>query len=107
MDDVPAAQAATHREVLAQIADGEQRTHAATASVGAKWQAATWPAAFSSRAGATCRHTSRAWAQRLANTHPGMRVLRLGTVPGISVSLASAPASDEPSRGTAASRPWV
>jgi hypothetical protein len=38
--------------------------------------------------------------------HPGMRSLRLGTTPGISASLASVPASEELSFGTAASRPW-
>src|SRR5215475_12694684 len=103
---VRAHEAAAQRELLLEIVDGEQCAHAATA-LGAIWHAAKWRAVFSSSAGASCRQTSRASLQRLANTHPGMRSLRLGTTPGISASFVPAPASEEPSFGTAASRPWV
>ena len=41
------------------------------------------------------------------NTQPVMRSVRLGTLPGISASFVSAPAREEPSFGTAPSRPCV
>jgi 3-hydroxyisobutyrate dehydrogenase len=53
------------------------------------------------------RHRSRANPQRLANVQPGVGCLRLGTTPGISASLVGVAASEEPSLGTALSRPRV
>jgi hypothetical protein len=90
--------------MLREIADLE-KAHAATNSLRAKWQAAKWRAAFSSSGGATWRQISRAKAQRFANAQPMTRSLPLGTAPGISASFRAAPASDEPSFGTALSRP--
>src|SRR5260370_23545070 len=94
--------------MLLEIVDREQDlSHAATVTLAAKWQAAKWPGAFSSSTGATRRHSSRANAQRLANTQPAMRSLRPGTTPGISASFPPPAPSEEPSLGTALSRPWV
>src|SRR6516165_317667 len=110
VDPEPAGskQAAAQREMLLEIVDFEQdRGHAATVALAAKWQAAKCAGAFSSSAGATCRHRSRANAQRLANTQPAMRCLRFGTTPGISANLVCAAASEAPSLGTALSRPRV
>src|SRR5215472_5792406 len=94
--------------MLLEIVDFEQdRVHAATVALAAKWQAAKCAGAFSSSAGATRRHRSRANAQRLANTQPATRCLRFGTTPGISANLVCAAASEAPSLGTALSRPRV
>jgi hypothetical protein len=50
---------------------------------------------------------SVAWAHRLANTQPLMRCFKLGMRPGISASLVALPVSEEPSFGTAPSKPRV
>src|SRR5262249_58301506 len=62
IDPEPAGsqQAAAQGEMLLEIVDFEQdRAHAATVALAAKWQAAKWAGAFSSSAGATRRHTPR------------------------------------------------
>src|SRR5262249_36787670 len=110
VDPQPAGsqQAAAQGEMLLEIVDFEQdRAHAATVALAAKWPGAEWAGAFPPRAGAPGRPRARANAQRLAKTQPAMRWLRLGTAPGISASLVCAAPSEEPSLGTALSRPRV
>ena len=71
-----AEKAAGYGEVLLEVADLEEgRAHAVTASRAAWWQATQCPAALSSSAGAACRQTSVACAQRPAKTQPRMRLI--------------------------------
>ncbi len=82
------SETASYWKIFLEIIDLEQRDgHAATVALGAKWHAATWNGALTSRAGARFRHTSLADGQRLAKTQPAMRSFRSGTTPGISTSL--------------------
>src|SRR4051812_17424809 len=105
-----AQNAAAHRVVLDEVGHLKQRSrvrHSGTAVSAARQHAAKWLSPNSSSGGYSPRQRSIAKGQRGAKAHPAGRLVKEGTMPGISVSRVSPFAPSEITAGIEAIRPRV
>src|SRR6201999_1166565 len=99
--DPPAQDAAAYRVMFDQVGDFKQRNcfgHGAATNSAARQHAARWPSKSCS-GGYSARQRSIARLHRGAKAQPGGRLVKDGTMPGISVNRASALASSEITAG--------